>query len=88
MKHLHTYKRIKQGERHIFKCVHPDCTHFTSRELLLGKRSLCPNCQKPMILSGKLLQLANPTCMDCKELKAKGEQVDKVTSNIERLFGL
>lgn len=47
LKHLHTYAKAKT--KHYFRCVHPECTHYTHRENLRGKKAMC-KCGRDFIL--------------------------------------
>ena len=70
LKHLYTYERKK--DKLYYRCVHPDCTHFTKREDLEGKRALC-KCGEEYIITNKRpqrhFQLAIPKCENCRKSK-------------------
>jgi len=51
-KHLHTYVRSKRNKK-IYRCVHPDCTHYTDRDNLRGKRAMC-RCGTSFIVEEKI----------------------------------
>lgn len=40
LKHVHTYIRSPKNKK-IFKCLHPDCSHYASIDDLRGKRAHC-----------------------------------------------
>ena len=61
--HLHIYKRSKS--KHIYKCMHPDCTHFTDKDFLEGKRARCLKCQEPFVLTKMQLNNLIPRCSNC-----------------------
>lgn len=63
-KHLHTYEQIRSRPDY-YRCLHPDCSHYTHRDLLPHKRVLCPFCQRPFILDQEALALALPRCVEC-----------------------
>jgi len=65
LKHIHKYHRINGT----WYCAASDCTHFMPRnipiEAMLGKKSLCWNCDGEMILDEYLLKEDKPTCAAC-----------------------
>jgi hypothetical protein len=70
LKHTHSYvRRGSKGlakKEKLWKCADPNCTHFTTREDVLGKLSLCPNCMtKEFVLTHEDLRRAKPKCKDC-----------------------
>lgn len=86
MNHTHTYVKMNSRRRardnHYFKCAHPKCTHFASRELILGKESICSIChENVIILDREALQRANPRCVKCSNTKQS-----KQIKAIENLF--
>jgi len=64
-KHTHKYHKIDG----LWFCALPDCTHFMPRnmpqEAMLGKRSICWNCNGEMILDEDLLKEDKPNCAIC-----------------------
>lgn len=48
LKHLHSYERSKENME-IYRCVHPQCTHFTRRNLIVGKEITCTKCHLPTL---------------------------------------
>jgi len=75
LKHVHTFERIK-GKPDQYRCVHPDCSHINSKELMLGKRAKCI-CGQEFYLDRYQLKLKNPHCNDCSRSTAV-----RVDSNI------
>ena len=63
--HLHMYKRHAEKER-IFRCMDPDCSHYIDVGFLEGKRSACPFCTEPFILTEVQLKNQFPRCDACK----------------------
>lgn len=63
-KHLHTYERVK-GSTTRYRCIHPDCTHFTLKSLLKGVRAVCNGCLESFIMSGESLRRVRPKCQNC-----------------------
>lgn len=88
-KHLHTYQRVK-GKRDVYKCIHPDCTHFTQKELIVGKRADCPFCHNSFVLSKEALRLAKPHCSTCvvrpDKRKFKPTMTDSISENLKRFL--
>jgi len=77
LKHIHTYAQYK-GRKGYFKCIHPECTHFTSRELVLEKKSCCTSCGGEFILDYENTQMVRPRCLMCRDTKkAKAFQIGK-----------
>ena len=80
-KHLHIYVRSSTN-RNIYRCTHPDCSHYHQKAFLLGKRASCYFCHDPFILSKEQLRNKIPRCDFCK----KGSKLKKVESNLEELI--
>lgn len=68
--HLHTYERSSMN-RKVFRCISPDCTHFTRREHLLGKYALCFKCRQQFTLDKKQLDNKHPVCIMCSKSPKK-----------------
>lgn len=73
--HLHVYERIKtvnkDKNKQIYKCVHPDCTHYTQAQFIVGRRILCHKCKAPMIFETRPI-VKKLVCVSCsKSPKAK-----------------
>lgn len=64
LNHLHTYERMRKPKHEYFRCIHPDCSHYTHRDLLPGKRSVC-SCGEEFILNLEDLKLKLPHCVYC-----------------------
>lgn len=69
IKHLHTYRRSKTNSD-IYRCLDPDCTHYTHREFIEGKRALCGKCRSEFIVSKEQLKNALPVCINCSHSNA------------------
>lgn len=63
---LHTYKN---GTRSFF-CI-DDCDYTITRELALGKMTICHRCGQPFQMNQYSLNLAKPHCEDCHLSKAE-----------------
>lgn len=82
LKHVHTYelrqskafgdKRKKliliRGERS-YRCIDPNCTHYTEYSALVGKNAICPECRETFILTKNALTLVLPRCLDCRNTR-------------------
>jgi hypothetical protein len=76
MKHLHIYEKIKDKPGY-FRCLHPDCTHFAKRSLIIGKRASCV-CGEPFVLDYDQLKLRRPHCPRCTRGKKQQQIVDLI----------
>lgn len=84
---VHKYRKVKQkpSNRTIYKCMLPNCRHYTTPELVLGMESICWSCEKSFVLTKALLsQKVMPTCISCRRgnKKIRREQ-NEVTSVID-----
>ncbi len=46
--HLHTYRRSKDNFD-VYRCKDPRCTHFDTRDAIVGKEILCSTCHEPCL---------------------------------------
>lgn len=72
-KHIHTYQRISDRPDY-YRCIHPTCTSFTRKSLLIGKLGLCPNCQNEFVLDREKLKRVKPLCDNCCNTKTAKEK--------------
>jgi len=63
VKHVHCYERVSK-KPNLYRCIHPDCSHYRDKSLLKGKRAVCV-CGKEYFLTSKSLKLKNPHCENC-----------------------
>ncbi len=68
LKHIHTYAQIR-GRPGYFKCLHPECSHYTTRELVLEKKSICTACGQEFILNYENTKMVRPRCLMCRTTK-------------------
>lgn len=86
-KHLHSYAAVK-GRKNTYMCTDPECTHFTQREFLLGKKSLCPKCFEPFILTFESFKRKVVICDFCgssesaKKLRKIKQNIEKISANL------
>jgi formylmethanofuran dehydrogenase subunit E len=82
---IHEYERSKYNKE-VYRCVHPECTHFSRKGFLVGKRATCSKCKNPFILSLAQLRNKKPVCDYCckspkaAELREAKELVNQVMS--------
>lgn len=87
-KHIHKYHRVKlDRDTTIWACAFEDCNHHMPKyleKLIRGRKSICWNCEQPLILEGFALEMDRPICDDCnpnarkymgfiEEMEAKAE---------------
>ena len=73
LKHAHTYEKMKTRPNY-FRCIHPDCTHFTSKEHIVGKKATCV-CGALFILRTPDLRLKRPHCENCGKSELQKERI-------------
>ena len=78
--HIHLLHRIKKSKQ--YRCMHPDCSYIATRDIIKGKRALCPICRNTYILEGRLLELAKPHCNNCTR-STKQEKLNKLQEAID-----
>lgn len=92
MNHLHRYERHKT-RKDIYKCVHPECTHYNSADMIVGKKAECSKCGNPMIIDKiQALRYKNKhlTCLDCsnskqaKKHRAAKDVIAKILAGIKK----
>lgn len=81
--HIHSFKRLRKSKQ--YKCMHPDCNYLAAREIVKGKRALCPLCRETYILDGRLLDLATPHCANCTR-STKQEKLNKLQEGLESIL--
>jgi hypothetical protein len=80
--HVHMYVRVgKRGKNPRWKCNDPDCTHFTTQEIVSGKRSRC-DCGETFILDAGALQRRKPKCLMCRDTK-QSRKYQKIANLME-----
>ena len=86
-RHLHTYERIN-GSKNRFRCIDPDCTHTSTKELLLGKRAMCVKCQQDCILTKEALRRKRVWCANrnCPNLPGNEHLKEKENQQFETLI--
>ena len=78
MKHYHKYQKVLLGKKRdylVYKCMIPNCKHYTSPELVPGKIALCFRCNQPFVVKhgsvrrGK--EMLKLHCEPCTRRKGK-----------------
>lgn len=65
--HIHSYAKLK-GRPGYFKCTAPDCSHYSTKELIRGKYSMC-ECSTKFIIDSENIKLAVLRCLNCRNTK-------------------
>jgi len=93
---VHSYVRSHKtddGTKTIWKCNHPLCQHTVivpnrNRSILIGKMTLCPECEKTQfILTSKDLDRKRPLCPVCRNPKITEETKTVVNDALKGIFG-
>ena len=83
---FHEYERSKSNKE-IYRCIHPECTHYHRREFLIGKKAICPKCKKPFILDKVQLRNKLPVCEFCSK-SPKAKALNIIRQELEELESL
>lgn len=62
-------KIIKQPGYEVFKCVLEGCSHYKSRELAIGAKTMCWKCGNELVLTMENTTLKKPTHPWCRKTK-------------------
>jgi len=96
---VHSYIRshfTDDGKKMIWKCANPVCQHTLTvqkrnRSLLIGKMTLCPQCeQQKFILGSEDVKRKKPICVNCRDSNNGGKRTEDIERNkklMEELFG-
>jgi len=84
-RHLHIYQRSAKN-KDIYKCIDPDCTHYTQKEMIEGKRVRCGKCKEQMIVPKDQLRNKLVVCVMCTKSR-KGEKRKKVMNILDKILG-
>ena len=76
MKHIHRYKRVNLAttphkKYPVYRCILPNCNHYISPALLIGKQASCPRCGVEYVITADLARLVKPHCRKCTIEKEK-----------------
>lgn len=78
-KHTHKFLRVNRKYVKIWKCALPDCNYFIHASMdaiILGKRSICWECDSEFTIDENNLDEDNPTCLSCDLKKTGIEPID------------
>lgn len=93
--HIHSYIRGRRPispsatrkDPQVYVCSDPACTSKARRVDLYGKRSLCSQCMKNiLILNSQSLKLSRPRCLDCSQTKEARERRN-IKEGLAQIFG-
>jgi hypothetical protein len=59
----------KTGGTPIYKCMIPGCGHYLTREMVLGRLSICWKCGGQMVMSAYSVTLKKPHHRECTRSK-------------------
>lgn len=87
--HVHVYERSENINpnwiKQVYRCIDPDCSHYTQAQFIIGKRALCAVCKEPMVIEKAQLRNKKVVGLCCsKSKRAKAFQTAaKVTEELE-----
>jgi len=91
LNHLHTYERSKYNME-IYRCIHPKCTSYNRRDMIVGKEIMCGKCHEPTIARQEQLRAGQAkigvktlTCILCSK-STKAVELNAVTSVLDELL--
>jgi hypothetical protein len=67
--HVHKYRKITVASSRVYACSLDDCTHYMPKhmeDLMMGKRSICWNCESEFPLDIDAMKMDMPVCMKCR----------------------
>ena len=70
--YVHEYERSKSNKE-IYRCLHPQCSHYKKREFLVGKEAICHKCKNKFILTWLQLRNKRPVCEFCTKSPKSSE---------------
>ena len=78
IKHVHKYFKRKMGKDYVvYACALPDCSHYISADLIVGKKTICWVCGRVTIVyRDSNGVLARPHCKGCTKRKTENEPID------------
>lgn len=82
-KHTHQYHQQKLGNKTIFKCILPGCTHYLYKELVENVLSVCNVCEMPFLMTKAAMTLAYPHCKACTKPRVNQDKIDKIRELLE-----
>lgn len=80
-RHIHKYHQVQMGYNKVWACARPDCNHYMPQHMsamVVGKGSICWNCQGDLILDAENMKDDRPECRECR-LGKLSELINKVS---------
>jgi hypothetical protein len=87
-KQLHKYHRIVVAGNKVWACALSDCTHYMPKhmeDMVLGKKSMCWQCDKVFILDNDAMQEDKPRCIECRLGKSDSETDPALLAYLETI---
>jgi hypothetical protein len=82
----HKLTKVTLGRKNdyvLYKCTLKGCTHTIPPQLLIGRETLCNECDLPLTIESSKDLIIKPKCRSCR---SRGEvDMDEVEKVIERL---
>ena len=68
---IHKYKKVNLAKSKakpyiVYRCMLPNCSHYVTEKMVLGRISLCWSCNHPFVIGAFR---AKPICFNCKDQK-------------------
>ena len=84
-KHTHKYKRVRMTKKWIvFKCALPNCPHFVTGKLVIGRKCICWRCGMEFIMTEFTMGLAKPHCKECTGIREHSVDAFKELLELEK----
>ena len=88
MKHKgpHKLTRVTLGRKNdyvLYKCTLKGCTHTIPPQLLVGRETLCNECDLPIVIESVKDLIIKPKCQNCRSRTEV--DMDQVEAVVERL---
>jgi hypothetical protein len=67
-RHIHKYHKVNAAFVKLWACALPDCNHHMPKhleEFVLGKASICWNCDAQMVIDEESYKMDKPFCINC-----------------------
>lgn len=80
-RHIHQYHKVVIYGNKVWACALSDCTHYMPKhleDLVMGKNTICWDCERPFPIDAIAAKLDKPLCYDCLEVRnARTAELDK-----------
>ena len=75
--HVHRYELVDIGSKKPYwvgRCTWPTCSHYLSKTLIRGKKSVCEMCHEPYVIPTQASKIpVRPLCEKCRKVAPKGQ---------------